>query len=546
MSSALKMAYFGLAMQAENLAGELPGHVVRTPRQDGGRWASTIGAMRGMDGGGARVLRNLNPLRYLRPSIFHRINPANGRQINPTALPLLRFAVCRLPINCHTGQQRPMKKLKDSLPHQTDQLLNRHALETASLASQVRLGLAITSLAAALWTWQYASRVTTMYVFITALWTVAFFAGRLRAKNGAQDTMTLIDITLVHVSLLAFIVQGFFPYYGGGLVLFYFPILVAAAARYDSGLVLKAGAYAMLGCLVLSLYGGSPPWFKVAALALTTLVGFNAAFTPKELLNKLAQQVAEQGFAAGAEQKEYELTAQIHQLFMPPPIVDLPQVWFSSKHGAGTETVGDYYHIFNTPRGPLLIVGDLPGRGVEALGHVARIHQQLLLVVNRDPALPKIAAALNTIVYELYGGKRPFTCVLAEWEGEEMRYLNAGHLPIIQRTKQEQLQLPVNNAPLGVSPDATFSESIVPCAARDLLLFFTDGLYSKVTSDREQGIAEVARLAEEFTGAEVTTLCHRIFDCAQPGYDALKDDATMVVIRRQPAAVAAAADNKAG
>ncbi len=427
-----------------------------------------------------------------------------------------------------------MKKLQDSLPQQTDQLLNQHAAETERLASQVRLGLSFTSLAAALWTWQYAGRVTSMYLFITALWGVAFFAGKLRAKSGAQDMMTLIDITLVHVSLLAFIVQGFFPFYGGGLVLFYFPILVAAAARYNAALVLKAGAYATLGCLALSWYGGSPPWFKVAALALTTFVGFNAAFNPKTLLTKLAHQVAEQGFAAGAQQKEYELTAQIHQLFMPPPIVDLPQVWFSSKHGAGTETVGDYFHIFSTPRGPLLIVGDLPGRGVEALGHLARIHQQLLLVVNREPELPKIAAELNSIVYELYAGARPFTCVLAEWEGEEMRYLNAGHLPIIQRTKSEQFQLPINNAPLGVNADATFSESVVPCAARDLLLFFTDGLYSKVTSERDKGIAEIARLAAEFTGAEVTTLCHRIFDCAQPGYDALKDDATMVVIRRQP------------
>ena len=36
-----------------------------------------------------------------------------------------------------------MKKLKDSLPQQADQLLSQHALETESLASQVRLGLAV-------------------------------------------------------------------------------------------------------------------------------------------------------------------------------------------------------------------------------------------------------------------------------------------------------------------------------------------------------------------------------------------------------------------
>ena len=41
-------------------------------------------------------------------------------------------------------------------------------------------------------------------------------------------------------------------------------------------------------------------------------------------------------------------------------------------------------------------------------------------------------------------------------------------------------------------------------------------------------------MAERFSSGEVTTLCHRVFDCAQPGYDPIKDDATVVVIRRQP------------
>jgi len=79
----------------------------------------------------------------------------------------------------------------------------------------------------------------------------------------------------------------------------------------------------------------------------------------------------------------------------------------------------------------------------------------------------------------------------------------------------------------------------VPFPARDLALLYTDGLYAKVTNSRGEGSAEVERLAGQFSSAEVTTLCHRIFDCAQPGYDPLKDDATMVVIRRQPQAVSA-------
>jgi hypothetical protein len=441
-----------------------------------------------------------------------------------------------------------MKKLKESLTTQAETLLAKHASEAEKLAGQMRLGLAITCLIGAVWCWQKVPSAAPLYLIYAAVWLVAMLAGKLRAQRGASGLNTLIDITLVHLGLLAFIVKGYFPWLGGGIALFYFPILLAAASQYRAWLIVKAGAYATLGCLALMLYAGSPPGFKVAVLALTTFAGFTAAFKPKSLLTTFAHQAAEQGYALAAQQKEAELTAQVHQLFMSKPIVELPMVWCSSKHGAGTETVGDYYQIFETARGPLIIVGDLPGRHIEALSGIALLHQQLLQIVGRETELPKIATELNQYLFEKYQGRRPFTCVLATWEGEQMRYVNAGHLPIIQLNRQhEPTQLPVNNdAALGVKPDATFTESSVPFPARDLALLYTDGLYAKVTDNREEGSAEVERLAAQFGSAEVTTLCHRIFDCAQPGYDSLKDDATMVVIRRQPGAVAAAAESKAG
>ena len=43
-------------------------------------------------------------------------------------------------------------------------------------------------------------------------------------------------------------------------------------------------------------------------------------------------------------------------------------------------------------------------------------------------------------------------------------------------------------------------------------------------------------LTDTFSHGEVNTICHRIFDCAQPGLSEPDDDATVVVIRRQPKA----------
>ncbi|MFZ4986872.1 MAG: SpoIIE family protein phosphatase, partial [Blastocatellia bacterium] len=81
---------------------------------------------------------------------------------------------------------------------------------------------------------------------------------------------------------------------------------------------------------------------------------------------------------------------------------------------------------------------------------------------------------------------------------------------------------------------ASFTVSTVPFPIRDLMVVYTDGVFSKLSSDRAGGVAEIEAMAGRFSGGEVNTLCHRIFDCAQPGFERNPDDATVVVIRRQP------------
>jgi serine phosphatase RsbU (regulator of sigma subunit) len=279
------------------------------------------------------------------------------------------------------------------------------------------------------------------------------------------------------------------------------------------------------------------------------LVFVTGSRKPKDLTVNIAGRAIEEAFDLGAKQKEIDLVQETHQLFLPPPIVDLPEIWVSSKHGAGTETGGDYFHIFETPAGPLVAVGDLGGRGFDALGEVSDLHQRLGKIINHETDLPKILEELNDYLWKKYEGRRTFTCALARWEGEKMRYVNAGHLPMIQMSKPQgaqitsHKQLPVTCGPVGAQDGTAFSESVVQFPARDQLVIYTDGVFAKITNLRDKGVSEVEALAEKFSGAEVTTLCHRIFDCAQPGYDANRDDSTVVVIRRQP--VAASAEGKA-
>jgi hypothetical protein len=438
-----------------------------------------------------------------------------------------------------------IKQLKDRLPKQFDAALEEHAHAAEGWAGKVRLIFALTFLAAAFWSWNYDSNAKFIYLFFSAVWLMVMFAVRLRMKKESSDSIvartTFIDLSIVHLALIAFIQQGLFPKSGGGLFLCYFPILAVAANRYRIGLVMRAAIYAAIVFVPLSLYAGSPPWFKISMLFAATFVFVMGSRKPKDLMVNVASSALQEAFDLGEKYKEIDLTAQVHQLFMPPAIVDLPMIWSSSKHGAGTETSGDYFHIFETDRGPLVALGDLPGEGFDAIGQVSKLHQRLSKIVNSGASLTKILEDLNACVWEKYQGRKTFTCALAWWEGEQMHYANAGHLPAIQMSKQEHKRLPATCGPVGAQQQASFKEEVVTFPARDLLILYTDGVYAKLSGEREKGVAEIEALAEKFSGAEVNTLCHRIFDCAQPGQELNKDDSTIVVIRRQPAAASASA-----
>jgi hypothetical protein len=439
-----------------------------------------------------------------------------------------------------------MKQIKDRLPKQVDAALDEHARAARTLATRARALFAVIFAVSAIWMWNQQSNAKYLYLLLTAAWMVVAATGATlkRSSDSSVTAGTMIDLTIIHLGLAAFVWQGLFTTFGSEIYLCYFPILAITACHYRTTLTLKAAAYAGIGYAAISLWGGSSPWFHLAMLFTTAFVFAMGSRKPKDLMVNIASKAVEEAFELGAKQKELDLVLKTHQFFMPPPIVDLPQIWVSSKHGAGTETSGDYFQIFETRRGPLLIVGDLSGRGFDAVGEVAEMSRCLARIVNRETDLPKILEELNGYLWERHQGGQPLTCVIARWEGEQMRYVNAGHLPMIQMSKTQgavasHKQLPVTCGAVGAQPRAAFIESIAPFPHRDQLVIYTDGVFAKITDSRDKGASEIEALAEKFSGAEVTTLCHRIFDCAQPGYDLNKDDSTVVVIRRQPAAASA-------
>ena len=206
----------------------------------------------------------------------------------------------------------------------------------------MRLSLAIVFSFATALTWSLPGSRKYLYLGLSIAWLLAFFIARWRTRQDASKSLvtltTLIDITIANSGLLFLALLEPSTVAVSGLFLCYFPLVAAAATRYRPGLVLSAGIYASGFYAIAVLITQGNPWFRVAALMMTTLVCAFGTRKPKEMMIGTAGNALEQAFNLGARRREIELNARFHAALFPAPIIDLPLIWSSSKHSAGSET----------------------------------------------------------------------------------------------------------------------------------------------------------------------------------------------------------------
>jgi hypothetical protein len=433
-----------------------------------------------------------------------------------------------------------MKKVTAKIPKQVDAALDQQACASEGWANKLRLWFAIVFGVAAAWSLSSGSPVRYIYLTLAVLWLIATLVIKAKLKGefpASLVTMTTnLDLTIINLGLLLCWWTGLFAERAPEIFFCYFPVLATAAMRYRISLVIKAGIYAALFYTLVATIAMGFPFVPLTMLLAMVVVTALVSWKPKSLLVKAVTDAAQEAYALGVKERETELAEQIQDGILAREIAQVPGLWVVAKHEAGLETGGDYYYVFETGRGPLVAVGDLGGQGIEATLAIAQLHHQLSEIIRRETSLTGILEELNAALWQRYRGARQFTCMLARWEDEELHYVNAGHLPAIRLSKQQRSQLPVTSGPVGASEQAAFTEATLNFPARDLLLVYTDGLYSEATQDTKQGVAEVERMIDQFSHGEVNTVCYRVFDCCKPHREIPKDDRTLVVIRRQPSA----------
>lgn len=143
---------------------------------------------------------------------------------------------------------------------------------------------------------------------------------------------------------------------------------------------------------------------------------------------------------------------------------------------AAADIGGDLYEAVDTPYGVRMIIGDVRGKGLDAVRLASIVLGSYRHVAFERADLRAIVADLDRAVARSVGDEDFVTAALIEERGGTLTIVNCGHpAPLLLRRGQViPLDPPSNAPPLGFMP--VVKPRVERLEPGDRLLFFTDGL----------------------------------------------------------------------
>jgi phosphoserine phosphatase RsbU/P len=177
---------------------------------------------------------------------------------------------------------------------------------------------------------------------------------------------------------------------------------------------------------------------------------------------------------------EFESARNIQSLLFPAESPVTPGFAIESVYLPASEVGGDFFQIMPANDGSLLvIVGDVSGKGLKAAMTVGAIIGALRGCPVRKPA--EALATLNHVLHGQITGFVTCTAALITANGN-MTLANAGNLPPYRNGQELDVE---SGLPLGITPDARYSETTFQLHPNDRLTFVSDGVV-EATNDRRE------------------------------------------------------------
>jgi serine phosphatase RsbU (regulator of sigma subunit) len=137
---------------------------------------------------------------------------------------------------------------------------------------------------------------------------------------------------------------------------------------------------------------------------------------------------------------------------------------------------GDLYEVAATPYGVRVIVGDVRGKGLEAVQTAAAVLGAFRATAFTEPNLASLAHTIDQTLRRFIGEEEFVTAIVGEFRGDKVTLANCGHHPplLVHDAQVSEVDTGEPTLPLGLGSEPEVTEHRWPLGAR--MLFYTDGL----------------------------------------------------------------------
>lgn len=230
---------------------------------------------------------------------------------------------------------------------------------------------------------------------------------------------------------------------------------------------------------------------RVGTIFLGRYRGYSFSFDEVQIINTFATNYAvaiENSIllADSLEKRRYafelQLAQGIQKKIIPQKFPDIKNYSIAGVSIPANELGGDYYDLVYLKNGkPTLLIADVSGKGVSAALYMSQLKGIVMSVSKYSESPSELIVTLNNILHQ-YTEKQIFitlSAITIENENGLLKYVRAGHSPLIIRQNNRVVEIAPRGIALGISKSEIFDnhcdEIDIQLNPGDLCFAYTDG-----------------------------------------------------------------------